>query len=51
MSSVQIEQKNYEVPPRDGFTVTHFISIRDLNVPRRTLAVALLRMRPPKTFS
>ncbi len=26
MSSVQIEQKNYEMPPRDRFTVTHFIA-------------------------
>jgi hypothetical protein len=24
MSSVRIEQKSYEMPPRDGFTVTHF---------------------------
>ena len=27
MSSVQIEQKSYEMPPRDGFTVTHFITV------------------------
>jgi hypothetical protein len=29
MSSVQIEQKNYEMPPRDGFAVTHFITVAD----------------------
>jgi catechol 2,3-dioxygenase-like lactoylglutathione lyase family enzyme len=31
MSSVQIEQKNYEMPPRDGFTVTHFITVADID--------------------
>ena len=30
MSSVQIEQKSYEMPPRDGFTVTHFITVADI---------------------
>ncbi len=29
MSSVPIEQKSYEMPPRDGFTVTHFITVTD----------------------
>jgi hypothetical protein len=28
MSSVRTEQKNYEMPPRDGFTVTHFITVK-----------------------
>ena len=31
MSSVQIEQKSYEMPPRDGFTVTHFITVADVD--------------------
>jgi hypothetical protein len=30
MSSVQIEQKSYEMPPREGFTVTHFITVADI---------------------
>ena len=30
MSSVQIEQKSYEMSPRDGFTVTHFITVADI---------------------
>ena len=30
MSSVQIEQKSYEMPPRDGFTVTHFLTVADI---------------------
>ena len=34
MSSVRIEQKSYEMPPRDGFAVTHFITVADiLSVP------------------
>ena len=31
MSGVQIEQKNYEMPPRDGFTVTLFITVADID--------------------
>ena len=31
MSSAQIEQKSYEMPPRDGFTVTHFITVADID--------------------
>ena len=36
MSSVRIEQKSYEMPPRDGFTVTHFITVADID--RQTAA-------------
>jgi catechol 2,3-dioxygenase-like lactoylglutathione lyase family enzyme len=31
MSSVRIEQKSYEMPPREGFTVTHFITVADID--------------------
>ena len=31
MKSVQIEQKSYEMPPRDGFTVTHFITVAEID--------------------
>jgi hypothetical protein len=31
MSSVQIEQKSCEMPPHDGFTVTHFITVADID--------------------
>jgi catechol 2,3-dioxygenase-like lactoylglutathione lyase family enzyme len=31
MSGGQIEQKIYEMPPLDGFTVTHFITVADIN--------------------
>jgi uncharacterized glyoxalase superfamily protein PhnB len=30
ISSVRIEQKSYEMPPRDGFTVTHLITVADI---------------------
>ena len=28
--SIQVEQKSYEMPPLDGFTVTHFITVADI---------------------
>ena len=31
MSSVQIEQKSYEMPPREGFTVAHFLTVADID--------------------
>ena len=31
MSSVQIGQKSYEMPPRQGFTVTLFITVADMD--------------------
>jgi catechol 2,3-dioxygenase-like lactoylglutathione lyase family enzyme len=31
MNSVQIDQKIYEMPPRDGFTVTLFITVADID--------------------
>src|SRR5207237_3384094 len=31
MNSVQIEQKSYEMPPRDGFTVAHFLTVGDID--------------------
>jgi len=31
MSSIQIEQKNHEMPPRDGFTITHFITVAEID--------------------
>src|SRR5207244_10176190 len=30
MNSVQIEQKSYEMPPREGFTVAHFLTVADI---------------------
>ncbi|HEX4095141.1 MAG TPA: VOC family protein [Caulobacteraceae bacterium] len=31
MSQVQVEQKTYEMPPKDGFTVTHFLTVTDID--------------------
>jgi len=28
---VEVGQKSYEMPPHDGFTVTHFITVADLD--------------------
>ena len=30
MSSPQLEQKSYDMPPREGLTVTHFITVADI---------------------
>jgi hypothetical protein len=30
MSKVQVEQKTYEMPPREGFTVAHFLTVADV---------------------
>jgi hypothetical protein len=30
MSRVQVEQKSYQMPPQDGFTVAHFLTVRDI---------------------
>jgi len=30
MSDVLVEQKTYQMPPHDGFTVTHFITVADI---------------------
>jgi predicted enzyme related to lactoylglutathione lyase len=34
-NSVQIEQKSYEMPPRDGFSVAHFLTVADIDRPLR----------------
>ena len=31
MTSVNIEQNSYEMPPRDGFTVAHFLTVADID--------------------
>ncbi len=30
MSEVQVEQKGYQMPPREGFTVAHFLTVADV---------------------
>jgi predicted enzyme related to lactoylglutathione lyase len=31
MSSAPVEQQGYEMPPREGFVVTHFITVADID--------------------
>jgi len=31
MSSVQIDQKRYEMPPREGMSIAHFLTVGDIN--------------------
>ena len=30
MDEVQVEQKSYQMPPNEGFTVAHFLTVADL---------------------
>jgi predicted enzyme related to lactoylglutathione lyase len=30
MDEVQVDQTSYEMPPREGFTVAHFLTVADL---------------------
>src|SRR3954452_3189717 len=30
MSSVQIDQKSYEMPPREGISIAHFLTVADI---------------------
>jgi len=30
VSQVQVEQKNYQMPPQDGFTIAHFLTVSDI---------------------
>jgi hypothetical protein len=30
MDSVQIEQKSYEMPPRDGISIAHFLTVKHI---------------------
>ena len=41
MSTVQIEQKSYEMPPREGTSVAHFLTVADrLTTTKRFSALA-----------
>ena len=31
MNSVEIDKKNFEMPPKEGFTVTHFLTVADID--------------------
>jgi predicted enzyme related to lactoylglutathione lyase len=31
MNQVQVGQKNYQMPPQDGFTVAHFLTVADVD--------------------
>ena len=30
MNAVQVEQKSYEMPPRDGISIAHFLTVADI---------------------
>jgi predicted enzyme related to lactoylglutathione lyase len=30
MNQIEVEQKNYQMPPQDGFTIAHFLTVSDI---------------------
>jgi len=30
MSAVQVEQNSYEMPPREGISIAHFLTVKDV---------------------
>jgi predicted enzyme related to lactoylglutathione lyase len=30
MNQVEVERKNYQMPPQDGFTIAHFLTVADI---------------------
>ena len=43
MDKVQVEQTSYEMPPREGFTVAHFLTVADIERSARFLRKGLRR--------
>ena len=31
MNEVEVEQKSYEMPPQEGFSVAHFLTVADVD--------------------
>ena len=45
---VHVEQKNYEMPPRTGITVTHFLIVADIDRIGALVCKDLRRPHPQK---
>jgi hypothetical protein len=43
MNQVQVEQKSYQMPPQDGFTVAYFLTVADIERSARFLRNGLRR--------
>ena len=41
MNQVQIEQKSYEMPPREGISIAHFLTVADVERSARNRAGSL----------
>jgi predicted enzyme related to lactoylglutathione lyase len=39
MNQVEVEQKNYQMPPQDGFTIAHFLTVSDIGRSARFYAM------------
>ena len=45
MSQVQVEQKTYQMPPQDGITIAHFLTVADVRRSLRFYRNGLRRSR------
>ena len=39
MNQVEVEEKNYQMPPQDGFTIAHFLTVSDIGRSARFYAM------------
>jgi len=37
MNAVKVEHESYEMPPREGFTVAHFLTVADIDRSARSM--------------
>src|SRR5215831_18840491 len=43
MNQVQVEQKSYQMPPQDGFTVAYFLTVADIERSARAKGARLMK--------
>ena len=36
MDEVRVEDSNYQMPPQEGFTIAHFLTVADLSDPPKS---------------
>jgi hypothetical protein len=46
MNQVQVEQKSYQMPPQEGFTVAHFLTVADVEP-----STTVFFLRHPKKYA
>jgi hypothetical protein len=47
MNQAQVEQKSYQMPPQDGFSVAHFLTVADIERSARFCGTVFGARIPP----